>query len=70
MSDTARIDRFKRFTVEQITESSHGPLVAVCLYARSSDQTPRIEFAVDPQTAIQMAELIRDVGQKLTTPLH
>ena len=70
MSETARISRFKRFTIEQITESQHGPLVAVCLYARSSDQTPRIEFAVDPQTALEMGELIRDVGQKLGAHLH
>ena len=70
MSETARATKFERFTVAQISESTHGPLVEVSLYARRGDPSPYMQFAVDPHTAIEMGEYLRDVGAKLGAAVH
>ena len=46
MSDELeRVKRFRRYSVDGITESSTGPMVAVCLYLEEPDQEPYFQKA-------------------------
>lgn len=60
MSELARIKKFRRYRVDAITDSSTGPMVALSLRLRESDAVPYFEFAVDPQTALEMSKSLCD----------
>ena len=70
MSDTARIAIFSRYTVDEIPESSTGPMVAMKLYSSDkalADQTPHFEFAVAPDTAMGIGKRLCDVAGRINT---
>ena len=69
MSEKKTIQAVQWFAIDQITESSDGPLVAIKLYMdkrkTSPGQPPDIEFALPLPQAIAMGEKVQDAAKSL-----